>query len=76
MLVQAVDLAISLSQEADYTVILTMAGTRTGERLVLDVFRDRIPGPGQGRRRPAVCCGGDGGAKRPLPPAGRCRTPA
>jgi predicted phage terminase large subunit-like protein len=48
-LVQAVDLAVSLTESADYLVILTLAATGRGERLVFDVYRDRVPGPDQPR---------------------------
>lgn len=40
--VQACDLAFSESQTADWFVIVTMGITRTGQRLILDVFRTRV----------------------------------
>jgi predicted phage terminase large subunit-like protein len=42
---QTVDLATSLKQTADYTVISTWGKTPTGDLLLLDVVRDRFEGP-------------------------------
>ncbi len=42
-----VDLATSTSSSADYTVIATFALTPTYEVIVLDVHRERVPGPNQ-----------------------------
>lgn len=46
-LFQTVDLAASEKTTADYTVVTTFASAPTGELLVLDVERRRIPGPDQ-----------------------------
>ena len=41
----SVDLAVSLKQTADYTVVLIFAVTQNGDILVLDIIRERFEGP-------------------------------
>lgn len=40
----AIDLAISLNKRADYTVFATANLAKTGELIVTDIYRDKLPG--------------------------------